>query len=605
MKSFFKYMFASFFGVILAGIIGFFLMLLIFAGMASKSEKPVELKSNTVLEITLEDVVYDMASKNPFEGFSPVSFSPEKALGLNEILSNIEKAKNDQNIKGIYLNVVSVPAGLSQLQEIRRALENFKESGKFIIAHSHIYTQKSYYLASVADRVYLAPEGSLDYRGLAANVMFLKKALNKLGIEAQILRGKNNKFKSAVEPFFLEKMSDANKEQTLVYLNSIWGQMNGAIAKDRKISVERLNNIADNYWVRDDASAVKYGLIDELKFEDQVIDEIKDSLGLKPSKKMNVVSLKKYFKAKPELAEKKKKEFTKDKIAVIYAQGQIGDGKGSIYEMGTENISEALRKARRDSSVKAVVFRVNSPGGSALTSELIYREAKLTAEAKPFVVSMGDYAASGGYYISCMADSIFAEATTLTGSIGVFGVLMAAPDLINNRMGLSFDGVKTNKFADFGGSGLPVPLLGALSDRKLTAEEHEIIQQSIQQVYDTFVGHVAEGRKMTYEEVDKIGQGRVWTGENAIEIGLVDRLGGLNDAIESAKNMAGLDNYRLIEYPVQKEFFEQFMEDLSGGVQARRMKSVLGENYMYYMNLEKALSYRGIQARMPYEVDIY
>lgn len=604
MKGFFKYLLASVLGFLIASFLVFIIMIGIFAGIASSSDKPTEVSPNSVLKISLNQQVFDRASDNPLEGMTPFNFSTEKAFGLNDILKNIEKAKTDQHIEGIFLDLTSVPAGMAQIQEIRASLLDFKESGKFIIAHSFMYSQTAYYLASVADKVYLTPEGALDYRGIAANVVFIKNALTKMGLKAQIIKGKDNKFKSAVEPYFLTQMSEANKKQTLVYINSIWGQMLQAISESRNISVEKLNEMADNFSIVSDKDAKEFGLIDDLKYYDEIVVELKDSLGLKETKKVKMVSLRKYFSAKAKTDEGKK-EISRDKIAVVYAQGTIGMDGGSFYDIGTENISSALAKVRRDSSVKAVVFRVNSPGGSALTSELIYREALLTAQAKPFIVSMGTYAASGGYYISCMADEIYADPTTLTGSIGVYGVIMSGTELINDKLGLNIDGVKTNEFADFGGAGLPMPLFGAVADRDLTAQEREIIQRSVTQVYNTFVGHVAEGRGMTYEEVDAIGQGRVWTGENAIEIGLVDKLGGLNDAIEAAKLAAGLEDYKRVEYPVQKDPIQEIIEELTGQVKMKQMKALLGADYIHYMNIEKALSYRGIQARMPFNIEVY
>jgi protease IV len=589
MKQFFKTVFASLLGTLLASVIFVLLIIGMIGAIAaiSGSEKEVEVKENSILAVKFEGPITDRSSKNPFQNLGAI-FSKEQAIGLDDILNNIEKAKEDENIKGIYMEITSVPAGIAMVEEIRTKLLEFKNAGKFIIAYSEYYTQGAYYLASVADKVYLNPQGAIDFKGLSAELMFFKNALAKLEVEPQIIR--HGKFKSAIEPFILEKMSDENREQTMTYIGSIWNHMVEGISKSRSVSAEELNKIADEMLLQKAEDAVKYKFADQLAYKDEILEILKEKTEAKAVDKINSVSIADYTNAK----EKKKKDFTKDKIAVIYAVGEIDGGEGDDEKIGSERISKAIREARLDEKVKAIVLRVNSPGGSALASEVMWREVVLAKQAKPVIVSMGNVAASGGYYISCAADTIVAEPNTITGSIGVFGVLFNAQGFMNNKIGITFDTVKTNMHADIGSI-----------NRPLMASERDIIQKSVEHVYDVFITRVAEGRNLTKEQVDEIGQGRVWSGVDAKRIGLVDVLGGLETAIEIAAQKAGLENYKLLSLPKQKDPLEELFSKGTSGVEEAMVKHFLGENAKYYMTLDRLKRYSGIQTRMPYEVEIH
>jgi protease-4 len=418
--------------------------------------------------------------------------------------------------------------------------------------------------------------------------MFFKEALAKLGIEPQIIR--HGKFKSAVEPFMYTKMSEENRLQVMTYMGSIWDQMLKGISAERNISVKDLNALADNLTLNNAKAAVDNELIDGLKYKDEILDELAELTEKKDSKKLETVSISKYTKV-PDVNRKK---LEKDKIAVVYASGTVMMGEGQEGTIGSDRISRAIRQARKDSSVKAIVFRVNSGGGSALASEVIWREIKLAQEIKPVIASLGDVAASGGYYIVAPAQKIIASPNTITGSIGVFGMLPNGEKLLNDKLGIHVDVVKTNKFADMG-----------TFTRALTAQEREAIQFSIEDIYETFITHVAEGRNMTKEEVDEIGQGRVWSGANAIEIGLIDGFGGLEDAIQLAAEAANLEAYRTVDYPKLQDPFEQFMKQLQGNVRVSILKNELGDQYKYYENLKIISNQQGVQARIPYEIEIY
>lgn len=596
MKQFFKFMFASMLGTLVTifiSIIIFFVMIgaIISSAASSGKEKIVEIDDNALLHVKLDYPIVDRASNNPFENFNFETFEAKEALSLSSILKNIKKAKDDEKIKGIYLDLSLINGGMASVEEIRNALVDFKKSGKFIVSYSETYTQKTYYLASVADEVYLNPAGIMELRGLASQLMFFKGALEKLDIEAQIIR--HGKFKSAVEPFMLDKMSDSNREQTKKILNSIWGSVLTDIAESRELTIKTINNLADSVSVRDAEDAVKYGFIDKLTYKDQVFEELRAKLGTDKDDEINYVALHKYKNSKP--IDKIKDELkNKEKIAIVYASGSIVSGKSSKEEMGSETISKAIREARLDEDVKAIVLRVNSPGGSALASDVMWREVVLAKKVKPVIVSMGDVAASGGYYISCAADKIVASEQTITGSIGVFGMIPNAQGFFNNQLGITFDTVKTNIHSDM-----------MTIFRPLTAEEKAIIQQGVEDVYDDFITKVAEGRGISKNQVDSIGQGRVWTGKDAKEIGLVDELGGLDKAIEIAADHAKLENYKLVAYPKRKDPFEEFAISIAGDVETAIMKKTLGHSYKYYKQLETVKNQRGIMAKMPYEIDVY
>lgn len=589
MKQFFKYVLATIVGIVISSIVMFLMFLgIVGAIVSSADKKEVKVEPNSILYIDLKQEIVDRGSEDPFKGFDFASFQPNSPIGLNQILKAIANAKEDSNIKGILLELDAVNAGAATTEEIRNALIDFKTSGKFIYAYSDTYSQKAYYLASVADSVFLNPEGMIEWLGLRSEIMFFKKTLEKLGVEPQILR--HGKFKSAVEPFMLDKMSPENREQTLTYVSSIWNQWVKGISETRGIPADKLNSMANNMEIFNAKKAQENRLVDGLIYKDELIATLKTKLGVEEKKDISSIELKKYSKA-PEVA---KRKFSKDKIAVIYASGEIGMGEGGDDNIGSEGLSRTIRKARRDSSIKAIVFRINSPGGSALASEVIWREVDLAAKVKPVIVSMGDVAASGGYYIAAPATTIMANPTTITGSIGVFGLFFNLQKALDNKLGITVDVVKTNDHADF-----------FSVFRPMTAEEKAVGQMFIEQTYQTFIGHVSAGRGIPVEQVDAIGQGRVWSGVNAKDIKLIDEFGGLNDAIKLAAQKAGLENYRLVELPKQKKLFEQLMEDMSAEAKAWMLKDELGLSFKAYNRIKSMLNNQGVQARIPYDIEVY
>ena len=588
MKQFFKFMFASMVGFVLSTIVLFFILLGIISGMmlSLKEEGSVTVSDNSILEISFENPIEERTSNNPFENFNLNGINSNRTPGLNDILKSISKAKVDSRIEGILLNLTSIQAGMATIEEIRNAFLDYKKSGKFIYAYSESYTQGAYYLASVADKIYLYPEGDVDFRGLHADLMFFKGALEKLEIQPEIIR--HGKFKSAVEPFMYDKMSDENREQVSTFLNSIWNNILNGINASRNIPVDELQKIADNAEARNAGNALSLHLVDKLYYYDQLLSDLKMKTDQGEKEKIKFVSLKKYVRAYV-----KGDDFSAKKIAVVYASGDIVSGDGNEDQIGSDKIAAAIRKARLDSSVKAIVFRINSPGGSALASDVIWRETILAQKTKPFIVSMGDYAASGGYYIACAADTIVARPNTITGSIGVFGLLFNTQNMFKNKLGITFDSVKTGRYADLGSM-----------NRPMKDNERAIIQGEVEKVYDTFISHVAIGRKMTKENVDNIGQGRVWSGVDAKRIGLVDVLGGLNDAISIAAKKANLTTYRTIALPEQKEFLEKLVEDLNAEAKVYFAKQQLGESYLYLESFNDLVKQKGIMAKIPFMMKI-
>src|SRR6185312_15830758 len=589
MRQFFKFVLASMVGFIISGAILAIVFILLIAGIVSAgSDKSVEVEPNSVLQIAFTHPIPERTPNNPLAALSFLGIDGEKTIGLNEILADIKKAKNDSNIKGIFLDESYMQAGEATTEEIRNALLDFKTSGKFIIAYSEIYTQGFYYLASVADKVYINPKGIFLFHGFNSEVTFLKGALDKLGIEAQII--KVGTYKSAVEPFFLTKMSAANRLQVTSYLGSLYDQFLTGISVSRHINKDSLFNYANELKIRFPEDALKYKLVDGLKYKDQVLNELKDQLGIETKEDLRSVALADYSNA-PKTEDDKKKA-PKNSIAIVYASGEINGGDGDENSIGSEKISKVLRQVRLDDKVKAVVLRVNSPGGSSLASDVIWREVMLTKKVKPIIVSMGDYAASGGYYISCAADSIIAQPNTITGSIGIFAILPNMQKFFNNKLGITFDGVKTGKYAD----------LGNIS-RPLTPEERAILQDQVNHGYDDFTKAVASGRHKTQAYINSIGQGRVWTGTQALGLGLVDRLGNINDAIKSAAKKAGVKNYKLISYPEQKSLLSNLGFGMNAQMKDYFMKSELGDNFKYYQQLKEVTQMmRTPQARLPYSI---
>jgi protease-4 len=587
MKQFFKFVLATIVGIMVSTVIIVIIFVAVIGGIVASagSDKPVSVEANSILHINLKYPIPERTPNNPLADLGILGFDTEKSIGLKEILVNIKKAKNDDNIKGILLDESYMMAGQATTEEIRNALIDFKRSKKFVVAYGEVYTQRFYYLASVADKVYINPKGYIEFNGFESTITFFKGALDKLGIEAQVI--KVGTFKSAVEPMILTKMSDANRLQVTSYLGSLYDHFLTSISKSRRIEKDTLFNYANQMLIKQPEDALKYKLVDGLKYKDELLAELKTRLGVDQKENMNSVDLTDYAKAAPVTG-----DASADRIAVVYASGDIASGEGDDESIGSETISKALRKVRTDSKVKAVVLRVNSPGGSSLASDVIWREVALTKKVKPIIVSMGDVAASGGYYIACAADSIFAQPNTITGSIGIFAILPNLQKLMNDKLGITFDGVKTGQFADLGDS-----------NRPLTQAERAILQSMINHGYDDFTKAVATGRHKTQSYIDSIGQGRVWTGAQALKIGLVDRLGNINDAVKSAAKMAKLKNYKLVAYPEQKSVLNKLGQSFSTEIKTRILQSELGEDYKVYQQIKNIKTkMRTPMARMEYDV---
>jgi len=603
MKNFFGSFLGSLVGVVIAGIVCTMIFAaVVVSGFKSafsfSEERAFKVKPNSVLLLKFNEPIKERGVKNPFDELD-LPFGKEGGMGLDDIMKAIKRAETDTSIKGIFMDLnTEIMASAATTEEVRNALLNFKASKKFIYAYSEMYSQKSYYLASVADKIFLNPEGEMMFKGLSAQIMYYKNALEKLNVEMQVFR--HGKFKSAVEPFLLDKMSPANRLQMETLLNSIWKHMLAGISKQRGIPEAELQAIADNLSVNFPADAQQLKLVDELKYKDEVTDLLKSKLSLKEKDKINYVSLGKYADAG------KKKKFdldldddgeekgsSKDKLAVIYCVGGIESGKGDEETIGSETIAKAIKDARTDSSIKAIVLRVNSPGGSALASDVIWREVVLAKKSKPVVVSMGDVAASGGYYISCAADRIFAQPNTITGSIGVFGLMPNAQKLFSEKLGIFIDTANTAKHSDLGSPYRPV-----------SAFEGEYIQKSVEKVYDTFTKRVAEGRGMQQADVDSIGQGRVWSGVDALRIKLVDELGGINDAVKFAAKKANLkeDEYELLSWPKQKDPFVEMLKGKKDEEESKAIQQHLGIFYDYFKSAQNILKMRGVQARLPFDL---
>lgn len=591
MKQFFGSLLGALVGVVISSVIIVFIIIGVISSAIS-GNKEVEVKANSILHLKLDGPVIEREPKNEFAKLT--GFSEEKKMGLDAIVESIRKAKTDPEIKGIFIETQDIDAGMASVEEIRNALIDFKQSKKFIYAYGEAFTQKGYYLSSVADQVFINPQGGLDFKGLGAQIMFFKKMLEKLDIKVQIFR--HGKFKSAVEPFDLEKMSESNRLQTQTYMNSLWNQMLKGISEERGVDVNKLNSIATNLAIRTADDAVTNGLADKALYYDEVIEELKKKTGQTAKQKLNLISVEKYKEAGSSDDEEEKVP-SRNKIAVVYAVGSIESGEGDDETIGSDRIARAIRDAREDSSVKAVVLRVNSPGGSALASDVIWREVVLTKKAKPVVVSMGDVAASGGYYISCAADMIIAQPNTITGSIGVFGMMPEAGTLLSERIGITVDTVNTNANAGIGSVYRPV-----------SEFEGQVIQQGVEDVYKTFITRVSDGRGISVADVDSIGQGRVWAGTDAMRIGLVDSLGGLDAAIAVAARKAKLgSDYRIVKFPTQKDPFADFMgkseEEMTEAFITQQL-SVFKEQYFMFRRSQALLNAKGVQARMPYDLII-
>lgn len=587
MKSFLKMFLAAFLAIVVFLVLIFF----IFVGMVGNAVRPPEkasLDNNSLLAIDLSDPLPEQRMTNPLN-----AFLKEKKLeipGLQDCIDLIHRAQSDDHIKGIYLKLNGDPNGYATNEALRNALLDFKKSGKFIYAYGDMIPQKAYYTATAADKIFLNPQGVMDFDGFSMQVMFLKGALDKLEIQPQIFY--DGKFKSATEPLRETQMTEANKIQTKAFLGDLYGHFLEGIAQQRDIDTATLFRYANEGMIRNAHDALQYGLVDGLKYDDEVMDALRERMGLSPASKLRFISLYRYQKS---LGDSKPVLGVHQKIAVLYAQGEIVDGDkrdGNDRLIAGDDYIRLIRKLRKDSTIKAIVMRVNSPGGSALASDHIWRELQLARQDKPVIVSMGDYAASGGYYISCGADSIFAEPNTLTGSIGVFGIIPNLQSFLKNKLGITFDGVKTAQYAD----------LGTMS-RPLTPVEQQFIQHSIDSVYATFKRKVAEGRHLPEATIDSIAQGRVWSGTAAVKLGLADRIGGLKDAVACAARMANLSFYNVQEYPQSQDPFQQLFQDISNNIQTSFVKKELGAQYTIYEQLKNITETNGsIQARLPYEI---
>ncbi|MCU0354323.1 MAG: signal peptide peptidase SppA [Cytophagales bacterium] len=589
MLQFLKFVLATIVGLAVFMVLAFFL----FVGMVSvaTSGEKTTVKDNSVLKLKFDRPIVERGRENdPFSNFGP--FGEGSPVGLVQIRRAIEDAKNDPNIKGIYLNpdMYAAVASYPTLAEIRSALEDFKKSKKFIVAYSEFYTESSLYLASVADRIYLHPEGVVEWNGLNASVTFLKGTLDKLGVKPEVF--KVGDYKSAVEPFLRQDMSEPSREQTRSFLTSVNGHVLQAIGTARGVDVPQLQRLADSLTVREAEDAVTHKLVTALAYPDEVEAQLKKELKLDEKKKVEYISLTKYDKAEKESTEKG--SFDK-RIAVIFASGEITSGEGSDEVIGSDRIAAALRKAREDDKIKAVVLRINSPGGSALASDVMWREVQLTRKKKPVIASMSDYAASGGYYMAMGCDKIVAHPTTITGSIGVFGLWFNVKDMLNDKLGVTVDGVKTNAYSDLG-----------LPTRNMSETERQWFQKRTESIYADFTQKAAEGRKMKVEDLRKIASGRVWTGEQGKQNGLVDELGGLDKAIEIAANMAKLkpEEYRLRYLPEQKPFFEEFFGTSSDAAETRALQKHLGVLAPYVQDIRQLKNWQGTQARLPFALEI-
>ena len=585
--NFFKTFLASLLAFFVANFVWFFLFIIIVAGVAAIGSSTTIVEPKSVLKIDLSESIVDQPVNDPLAGFDPMSMNVQKSVSNMQVMNAIESAALDDNIEGIYINLTGAgTASAALLEEVRDYITAFKESGKFVVAYGEVYSQGGYYLASVADSIYLNPVGEMDWRGLAMQVMFYKGALDKLGIEPQVFR--HGTFKSAVEPYILNRMSPENRTQMETIANSIWGTMVADIAKERNLSIDSLNMFATDLSAMMAEDALANRMVDGLKYEDEVEDILREKLELDADEDITFVTLGEYIAAKPYTP-----SYSDNKIEVIYAEGQIVQGTSEQGTLGSSTLADQLAEARLDEEVKAVVLRVNSPGGSALASEVIWREMELLRQQKPVIVSMGDYAASGGYYISAPADAIIANATTLTGSIGVFGLMFNAEKALNNKLGITIDVAKTNPSADMG-----------MPFRAVSSTERSKIMRSIEQIYSTFVNHVADGRNMTFDSVDAIGQGRVWTGNDGNRIGLVDEIGGLKYAIAVAADKAEcLDDYMVRESMGEPTGLAALMSSLEAHISDRKMRKEMGAMYDEYRSLRALMENEGVQAlALPIEI---
>ncbi len=588
-----KIFWPSFLAVFIMSIIGLIIFSLILGGLVGSfgkfGPKPLAIKNNTVLHMTLSGEIGEKSSST----FNPSSFQMDKKIGLSDILYGLEHAKTDSKIKGVFLEIGDLSCGYATAREIRNAINDFEKSGKFVVAYNggEVITQKEYYVSSAANEVYGFPSSTMEFIGLGAELSFFKGTLDKLEVEVQVIRGSNNDFKSAVEPFFRENMSDSSRVQIERYLTSMWEDIRTDISSDRKVKIEKLNTIADSAFIRRADDAVKYKLMDGTKYRDEIISLMSEKVGLEDGDELELQEFEKYAKKKFYHNQVLAKNDSPN-IAVILAEGDVSvDGDG----LTSKQICKLFQEARKNKTIKTIVFRVNSPGGSALASDEIWREVQLTNETKKVIVSMGDVAASGGYYISAPATTIFAEPSTITGSIGVFGMIPYTGKMLQNKLGMTFDRAATNQHSVM------------TTNRKLTPEEYLLVQEEVDGIYDQFLSRVAEGRGMTKERVNEIARGRVWTGRDALAIGLVDKLGGISDAIAYAAKKSNISSPKVLYYPLKKEdpwlsLLEDLEEQQENEMRVSMQHSMPQELVYYYNQLKSIESMSGIQMRMPFEL---
>ena len=591
---FFKIFLATLLAMVVGTLLSWVLCLVIFAGMAGTMGQTTQavITPQTIVKIDFAENISEAPLKNPMAGFDYATMTMAKNTHLLKVLQSIELSKNDARVKGIYLNFTGMGGvTTASIEEIRAALIDFKQSGKFVVAYNEVYSQSSYYLASVADKVYLHPEGAFDWRGLASTSLFMKGAFDKLGLKAEAFRPTACKYKSAVEPYIRKEMSKENRAQMQMMVDDMWGVMVASIAESRNLNPAKLNALADKLDISLPEDALKHNLVDALIYEDEMEAKFCEyGVEKGADNTHNIISLGEYMFLAPIVP-----KFSAPAVGIVYAEGQVFDGAGADDNIYSINVCETLREAREDKDIKAVVLRVNSPGGSALASDVIWREVELLRKEKPVIVSMGSYAASGGYYISAGADAIIADRLTLTGSIGVFGLLLEGESLLKNRLGITSDTVKTGSSADFGANVMGV------SVRKISNAERKALIRSVDKVYDTFTSKVSAGRNLPMEQVLELAQGRVWSGSRAVALGLADANGGLREAISVAVDKAGIaDNFRITEVLEELSPMAQIMQTLNMKVKSYFLDNDTMEAVEYYNSLKREVTREGVQAYCPY-----
>ena len=595
---FLKIFLATLLAMVVGTVLSWVLCLIVFAGMAGSLGQTTKavITPQTIVKIDFAENITEAPTKNPMAGFDYTSMTMAKSTHLLKVLQSIEAAKGDERVKGIYLNFTGAGgATTGALEEIRAALVDFKQSGKFVVAYNEGYSQGTMYLASVADKIYLHPEGGFSWAGMAQTSIFFKGALDKLGLNAEAIRPTVCKYKSAVEPYIRKEMSKENKAQMQTLVDDMWGVLVGSIAESRNLDAKKLMQLADKLEVTQPEDALKHGLVDALIYEDEMNDKFAE-YGVEKGAdgEYNIISLGEYMTLAPVLP-----KFGAPAVGIVYAEGSIYDGAGEDDNIYSANLVEVLKKARKDKDIKAVVLRVNSPGGSALASDVIWREVELLRKEKPVIVSMGSYAASGGYYISSSADAIIADKMTLTGSIGVFGMLLEGENMLNKRLGITTDVVKTGRSADFGSNIMGVGV------RKITDLERKTLLRSVDKVYETFTSKVSNGRNLPMEKVLDIAQGRVWSGARAVELGLADANGGLREAIAVAVDKAGIaENFRVTEVLEELSPMAQMMQQLNMQAKAYFLDAETLEAAEYYNSLKREIARAGVQAYCPYAFSI-